>query len=148
MLPGRMEVCQALGRPRSASCWVDEENAAQGLGGLNSRELPSCPSRPEWLRRECDFEPGGDRHFSGLGVIGPDERKAFVNTGPQGATYLPHGGFPGQSPDSRPSARNCRSIRVGPSPVKTVLTLNCLMARNVEATRGCCLLVVRRPNST
>ena len=68
MRPGRMEVCQALGRPRSGSCWVDEENAAQGLGGLSSRELLSCPSRPEWLRLECDFELGGDRHFSGLGV--------------------------------------------------------------------------------
>ena len=71
MRPGRMEVCPSaslrLGRPPSASCWVDEENAAQGLGGLSSRELLSCPSRPEWLRLECDFEPGGDRYFSGLG---------------------------------------------------------------------------------
>src|SRR5215469_1094220 len=57
MRPGRMEICPALGRPRSASCWVDQENAAQGLGGLSSRELLSCPSRPEWLRLECDFEP-------------------------------------------------------------------------------------------
>ena len=67
--PAEWRFGQALGRPRSASCWVDSENAGQGLGGLSSRELLSCPSRPEWLRLECDFEPGGDRHFSGLGVI-------------------------------------------------------------------------------
>ena len=69
MRPGRMEVCQALGRPRSGSCWVDEENAAQGLGGLSSRELLSCPVATRVAALECDFEPGGDRHFSGLGVI-------------------------------------------------------------------------------
>src|SRR5215831_20632780 len=91
MRPGRLEVCPSarLGRPRSASCWVHQENAAQGLVGLSSRELLSCQSRPEWLRLECDFEPGGDRHFSGLTVsrqldseqpsfrIGPDSTTLF-----------------------------------------------------------------------
>jgi hypothetical protein len=38
------------------------------IGRLKLTRTASCPSRPEWLRLECDFEPGGDRHFSGLGV--------------------------------------------------------------------------------